>query len=299
MKIAVFGNLTVDEIRSNGQARLVPGGSALYVSAASAFLNARVSLFSSIGQDYPVETLKWLKGQGVDVSGVNRVKGPSTRFRLTYQNGSRKLRILQPGRKTRLDRIRGRWQAVHFGPVYREVEHRLIRSICRQSDFVSLDIQGLIRTSARNGDVRLVPKRLEVLKMCDLVKASQVEARVQTSVKDPLDAAEGLLAQGAKNAIVTTGRRGAILALRNGRRLKIPAYPEIDVVDRTGAGDGFVGSWLPIFLSTGDPVWAASVGSAFASMMLKKHGPFKFRISRPELFRRSAWVYGRVKPLGG
>ena len=299
LKVAVFGNLTLDEILNKSEARVVPGGSALYVSAASAFLTAQVSLFSNIGQDYPVETLKWLRDQGVDVSAVQRVSGPSTRLKLTYRNASRELRILQPGTKIGYSLLTGHWKGAHFGPVCGEVGHRLIRGIRPHSDFVSLDIQGLIRMSTRSGAVRLVPRRLDVLRICDLVKASEEEARAQTSANDPLKAAEALISQGAKNAIVTLGHKGAILALGNGRRFRVPAYPENEVDDPTGAGDSFVGSWLPVFLSTRDSVWAASVGSAFASMVLRRHGLSKFRLSREELFRRSAWVYGRVRTLGG
>ncbi len=299
MKIAVLGNLTVDEIRRNGKSRIAPGGSALYASAASAFFGARVSLFSNIGEDYPAGILERLKRRGVDVSEVKKVRGLSTRFRLTYQDASRKLHLLQPGTRMKPTGVRGKWHAAHIGPVYREVHNRLASRIRAQSDFLSLDLQGFIRTSSNGGLVQLVQKPPAILRMCDLVKASQEEAWIQTGCRNPLEAAGTLLAQGAKAAIVTLGRKGSILALANWRRWKIPAYPEDDVVDTTGSGDGFIGSWLPTFLSTKDPVWASSVASAFSSMMLRGHGLSKFRISRRELFRRSAWVYGKVETVEG
>ncbi len=297
MKAAVFGNLTVDEIEGNGVVRFAPGGSALYVSATSAYFGIDVSVVANIGPDYPRDTLAWLKNKGIDVSAVRSISAPSTRFRLTYRNASRKLRILQPGSGLSVDTVEGHWQAAHLGPVFGEVKHALARLVRRHCRFMSLDIQGLIRAPRGDGSVRLVSRPLDpILRMCDLVKASREEARVLTAKKDPLDQAEALLVRGPKFAMVTLGREGTILATGKGGRFIIPSYPEDEAVDPTGSGDGFVGSWLATFLFTRDPVWAGSVGSAFASMMLRGRGLAKFRLSRWELFRRSAWVYGRVRP---
>jgi len=63
------------------------------------------------------------------------------------------------------------------------------------------------------------------------------------------------------------------------------------VVDRTGAGDIFIGSWLAIFMALKDPFWAGAVASAFASLSIRGFGLSKFRFARRELFRRASWAY--------
>ena len=106
-----------------------------------------------------------------------------------------------------------------------------------------------------------------------------------------------ILQQGPKYLIVTLGERGSVFAERNGKILRIPAYPEKAMVDPTGAGDAMIGGWLSSFLSTKDPLWAVSVGTGLASLLVRSRGLSKFQWSKEELFRRSAWVYLRVKKV--
>ncbi len=296
--MAVFGNPAVDEVYRNGDLVLVPGGSAFYVSAAAAFLGAKVELFGNVGADYPMSILRWLRTHRVSIGSVRHTHGPSTRFRLTYHGWSRSLRVIHSGTRVTPSRFAVRWDAVHVGPVFGEVDNSLVLRARRHSKIVSLDIQGFIRDSTRNGSIRLVKKRLgRVLSSCDVVKASLQEAEVQTRARDPLKAAELLLSYGPRYAIITLAASGSLLAVKGLGNFRVPAYPESRVADPTGAGDGFVAGWVETMVSARDPVWASSVGSALASMMLRHFGTRKFLISRRELFRRSAWVYERVRRI--
>lgn len=295
----MFGNPTLDEIRGDGNVLIVPGGSAVYVSAASAYLGAKVDLVGNVGNDYPREALNQLRKVGVSVDSVRHLNAPSTRFELTYRDSSRRMRILCAGNRLEANSVKGMWQATHIGPVFGEVDSSIVLNLRRHSQFVSLDLQGFVRDSRRDRSVRLVRRRLApVLGASHAIKASLEEARVQTGTKGPLDAAEALLASGPRYVIVTLAGKGAVLAVQRGGRFRIPPYPEKLVVDPTGAGDGFVGAWLFTMVSTRDPVWAASVGAALASLMLRRYSIGKFRLSREELFRRSSWVYGNVKRVG-
>ena len=78
--------------------------------------------------------------------------------------------------------------------------------------------------------------------LCDLVKISEEEAEACTGAADPDEAAERLVRLGAQLACVTLAERG-VLARRGAERLLIPA-PRVEVVDTTGAGDGFVAGLL-------------------------------------------------------
>jgi len=296
VRIAVFGNPTIDEIRHDGDVIVVPGGSSVYVSAASAYLGAKVDLVGNIGSDYPRAALRQLKKAGVNVDSVRHSRASTTKFELTYHNSSRRMRILHAGEHISAESVKGTWHAAHFGPVFGEIDRSVVLQLRHHTKFVSLDLQGFVRDRQRDGSVRLVRSNLApILRVSRAVKASLEEARVQTGKRDPFHAAEALLASGPTYAIVTLARKGAVLAVKQGGRFRIPAYPEKAVVDPTGAGDGFVGAWLSTMLSTQDPVWAASVGAALASLMLRRHGIGKFRLSRRELFQHSSWVYGNVK----
>ena len=296
--LTVIGNLTVDEVCGDRARKLLPGGSAFYVSASAAFFKLAVHVFSRIGPDYPFGALEWLKGRGVDVTGVRTTKAPTTRFALSYRGGSRKLRIVHAGKRLFPSTLKGPWEAVHLGPVFGELTPQVIPWLRRNSGFLSTDLQGFLRYEGRSGFVQLRPARLgSLLSSFDLVKLTSEELRVQTSDKEVSRAAKKLMQNGPRRLMITMGSRGALLTEKGGGLLRVPAYPEPNTVDPTGAGDALVGGWLATFLLTGDSVWAASVGSAIASLVVRRRGPAKFRLSRGELFRRSAWVYARTEWL--
>ncbi len=277
---------------------IVPGGSAFYASGASAYLGARVGILGLVGDDYPKAFLEWLRGQRVSLKWLRRSHRPTTRFRINYVHGSRTLSLLQPGERMTYPWRGSRIHGVHLGPVFNEISESLVRSLRRHCKLLSLDIQGLVRQADSNGPVRTVRRQLrDTLKLCDLVKGSADEVKVQMLSRDPLEAIDRLLSVGPEYAVATLGTKGSLLGIRGRGKFLIPAFPEPHAVDPTGAGDVFVGSWLRTYLWTGDPVWAASVGSGFASLTSRRRGLAKFAVSRTELARRASWVYANVRAL--
>jgi fructokinase len=82
----------------------------------------------------------------------------------------------------------------------------------------------------------------ELVRGAFLVKCNAEEARLLTGERDPEAAAAGLLAGGARHAVITLGAEGALL--RGGRmRLEVPA-PAVRPIDATGAGDALMGVLL-------------------------------------------------------
>ena len=298
MDIVVCGNPTLDELVQNRRIRISPGGSALFASSAARYLGARVGILGNIGEDYPSSVLSWLRHHGLNLSLLKKTKGPSTRFRISYYRGSRRLWLASPGHPIESIWRGSQVQGVHMGPVFNEISQSLVRSLRKNSSFLSLDIQGLVRRVNRFGEVQVLRRNIDpVLKLCDLVKASVDEAGFQTSSGNHRQIMDRILAKGPKYAIVTLGSKGSLLGIRNYRRFLIPAFPVRGIKDPTGAGDVYAGAWLCSYLSTKDPVWAAAVGSAFGSLASQKTGLSKFRFSRKELFRRASWVYNHVDPI--
>ena len=298
MNIAVCGNPTLDELVQKETVRISPGGSALFVSSAADYLGAKVGIIGNIGQDYPSNVLTWLKNHGLKLNLLKKTKGPSTRFRIGYHRGSRRLWLLHAGRSVESTWIGGRVEGLHLGPVFNEISESLVRSLRKKCGFMSLDIQGLVRKVNRSGEVQALRRNLDsVLTMCDLVKASIDEAKSQNSSPDHQVNLDRFLAKGPKYAIITLGAKGSLLGIRNSEKFLIPAFPDKSIKDPTGAGDVYAGAWLTSYLRTKDPVWAASVGSAFGSLASQRTGLSKFRISRRELFCRTSWVYNHVGRL--
>jgi fructokinase len=300
VRIGVYGNLTLDELDQNGKQTVRPGGSALYSSLAAAYLGARVSVQSNIGRDYPKNLLSLLNKRRIDVSGVQRLDGPTTRFGISYNGDSRKLTLIHPGHKLKPSDTPNSLHAIHLGPVFLEVGPDMLNYARRHSRFLSVDVQGLLRAKGPKGFVRLERRRIDpFLSKCDLVKATEDEARVIAPASSIVSTARRLLRKGATYAIITRGRAGSLLVEREGKALQIPSVPEHGIIDLTGAGDIFVGSWLATLLFVEDASWAAAVGAAFASLSVRGIGIAKFRFAREELLRRASWAYKSSRLVEG
>lgn len=296
MDIAVCGNPTIDELVQNGRVRSSPGGSALFTSCAAAYLGSRVGILGNIGEDYPPIILRRLKALHIDTRFLRKSVRPSTRFQITRLDGSRKLRVLEPGDQIQVPQSTGHFQGVHLGPVFDEIRSSLVSRLRETCEFLSADLQGFIRAVSVNGAVRTVPRNLRrLVSQCDMVQASIEEARSQTRSRDPRVILNRFLTMGAQYAIVTMGEIGSWLGSQHDDTCFVPAFSDHSIRDSTGAGDVFAGSWLSTYLSTKDPAWASSVGSAFASLASRKTGLSKFLISRTELFRRAVWIYNHIE----
>ncbi|MHB1838497.1 MAG: ribokinase [Acidobacteriaceae bacterium] len=115
-----------------------------------------------------------------------------------------------------------------------------------------------------------------ILQLCDYLTPNETEARALTGL--PVDrieeaerAADALLAQGARNIVVTLGSRGAFVK-GGGLAEHVLAFQAGPVVETTGAGDAFNGGFA-VGLSEGmDLVQAARFGCAAAGISVTRHG---------------------------
>jgi sugar/nucleoside kinase (ribokinase family) len=270
----------------------------MFASGASAYLGARVGIIGNVGLDYPQSILKSLESLGIDLSKLSRHMGPSTRFKNISSNGTRRLFLLEAGVPVENPGLTRRVDGVHLGPVFQEISDQLVRILRAKAGFMSADLQGFVRIVGRSRRVSVKRKNLaKLLKACDMVQASIEEARPQAPTARQSAMLDWLTNSGPKYSILTLGEKGALIGIRPDQRFKVPAFYDRSVADTTGAGDVFAGAWLSTFLSTRDPIWAASVGSAFASLASQKTGLSKFQLSRKELLRRASWVYNHVRAV--
>ncbi len=298
LRLTVLGNLTIDEIVNQKGVHVAPGGPAYHVSRAAAYLGAKVRLVSNIGRDYPGGMLSSLSRAGVDLRDVERDIGSTTRFKLSYTKGTRRIWLLERGRQLSTVKRIGRPDAIHIGPVFGEAKAEDFKTFRASTNFLSVDVQGLLREGGRGGRVRLVERNLRsLLAICDAVKASEEEARLISHRHDPISAVHQIQHTLSLFILLTRGGKGMVLGVPPDRVYAVPSYPEKNVVDPTGAGDIMMAGWLHTYLSTKDPLWAASVGSAFASLSVRKYGPGKFQVSREELLKRSAFVHRNIRPV--
>ncbi len=131
------------------------------------------------------------------------------------------------------------------------------------------------------------------LKLADLVKISDEETQLLTGEANCEKAAEILIENGAKIAVVTLGKDGAYLRTREGGRY-IDGF-KANAIDATGAGDAFWGGFLFKLSESGkktdeitldDAAEFARFANAVASLCVEKCGAIPAMPSVEEVGKR-------------
>jgi len=295
--LVVVGHFAIDSILSPKIA--VPcdtlGGPPTYVSLAARKLGAKVSVISKVGEDFSDDYIKWLNANGIDLSGLKRVKNaPTTRYVLEYENEKRLLRLQSRAPCIIPEDVSDSLQAkvIHVAPIANELSADVVDKLRTSADTLSLDPQGFVRRFDVDGTVLLKRWRdSHVLEQIDLYKSSLNEIRMVTGLTDLRLAMQKIHDCGVKMVIVTNGIRGSTL-LYEGNVYEIPACKSRVIRDLTGAGDAFMGAFLAEYIRGKDPVWCMCVGSATASFVVEGIGPSVFG-EKEEIYQRASEIYDK------
>ncbi len=239
MGIVCTGSIAFDDVSTGfGSVQNALGGSALYFTA-SASLFSPVILVSVVGNDFPLDAIRFLEERGVSFEALEIVQGGNT-----FKWGARYCDDMN--RRTTLHLEKNIFE--RFSPILNER--------CRNADYFFLgSIDPEIQLSVINQAVsprfigadtiecyiREKPDVFkEVIKKVTMVLINDEEACFFTGEQTPIKAARALLAYGTDYVVVKKGRHGAMLVTRD-ELFVVPAYQLEDVVDPTGAGDSFAG----------------------------------------------------------
>jgi sugar/nucleoside kinase (ribokinase family) len=258
-------------------------------------LDARVSVISKLGNDFPEAYVWWLKQEGIDFSNVYRDEASvTTRFELRYSEDftHRTLRsksIMSPITVEEIARF-PKALAVHISPIAGEITYDVVEKLRGSCEFMSLDPQGLVRRFDGEGNVSvdsLMDKR--ILELVDIFKSSLEEIRAITGLAELDQAVRAIHDYGVRIVIATLGEGGAAVSVE-GTMHNVPAFKPVRLVDPTGAGDVFIGSFMAEYVCGGDCSWCSCVGSAAASLVVEGVGPTSLG-DREEICRRARFLY--------
>ena len=295
--IAVAGHFSIDTI--NLPSRTAPfvilGGAATYTSFAAKRLDATVSVISRVGENFPRAYLWWLNQEGIDVSSVARFPGePTTGFELTYDKdlSQRTLKLKSKGLPLTIDDVPKSFhaKAVHLAPIANEITYEVAEQLKMQAEILSLDPQGLIRNFDEAGNVSEnaeIDNR--IFSLVNIFKSSQNEISVLTGETQLKPAIKAIHDVGVETVIVTLGAKGSVLSVE-GAQYQIEACPSQVLVDPTGAGDVYIGSFLTEYLKQKESLWCAAVGSAAASCVVEGIGSTYFG-NKEEIYRRATILH--------
>jgi sugar/nucleoside kinase (ribokinase family) len=295
--VVPVGHFSIDSIHlPNRKAPVVIlGGSVAYAAISASRLNARVGVVSKVGSDFPEAYKWWLEQEGIDLSGLRKVPDSrTTSFELIYDHDladrTLLLRSVAPPLTTTDLPTSLRSGVIHICPIASEISYDVVETLKHQADILSLDPQGLVRGYGENGEaqrVRLADR--SVLELIDIYKSSLDEIRAVTDVADLDSAIKGLHDCGISIVIVTMGSRGAAVSIQ-GTRYNVPAVEPAKLVDPTGAGDAFIGSFLAEYANDENIMRCACVGAAAASFIVEGVGPTSFG-DKTQVYQRARELY--------
>ncbi len=264
-----------------GKVDKIVGGSATYVAYAAANFIKPIQQISIVGYDFPQEEMDELTKRGVELDGVEIVKGKksffwSGKYHLdmnTRDTLITDLNVLEDFNPVVPDSYQGA-EFLMLGNLMPKLQMSVIDQLTKRPKLIVMDTMNFWMDIALD-DLKAVLKKVDVLMVND------GEARQLSGEFSLVKAAKKILAMGPSFLIIKKGEHGALLFHEN-HVFFAPALPLEEVFDPTGAGDTFAGGFIGYLAKTKDISFenmktAIIVGSAMASFCVEKFGPERMK----------------------
>ena len=258
-------------------ARFTPGGKGANQAVAAARLGASVRMTGCVGDDdFGRQLLAALGEEQVDTGGVRTVTGvPTGLAMISVDPAGENLITVAPGANHEVGA--GEVAAAASSPgdvlvICAEIPVPAIKTALAQASGAGARCV-LNLAPAPPEAAAIVADGVDWL-VVNETEAAAVLGRKVEGLTDAVEAAAGLLAAGARHAVVTAGAHGAALAPSTGAEgasLTIEAFG-VEAVDTVGAGDTFVGA-LAVALAAGVPrAEAVRAAAAAGAAAVTRHG---------------------------
>jgi sugar/nucleoside kinase (ribokinase family) len=294
--ILVVGSVAFDTVQTPaGRADGVLGGSASYFSVAASFF-APVHLLAVVGEDFNPEHAEIFRARGVDTTALSRVPGKTFRWSGVYGEDlnqrttlSTDLNVFEHFRPALPERLR-KVEFLFLANIDPELQTSVLRQMKRPR---------LVACDTMNFWISGKPRELrEMLKEIDILLVNDEEARQIAGDPNIVRAARKILGMGPSSLIVKRGEYGAAM-YGNHSHFAVPAYPLLDPVDPTGAGDSFAGGFVGHLarigtLNEAGVRQALIAGSVMASFCVEDFSLRRFRTLRPEEIRTRQKEFSRM-----
>jgi sugar/nucleoside kinase (ribokinase family) len=289
MGILVVGSVALDSVKTpSGVREEILGGSATYFGIAASYFT-EVSLVAVVGEDFPEAHVSFLLKKGIDLSGLQRKKGKTFRWKGEYGPDLNTRKTLDTQLNVFAD-FSPKLARAHLSPEYLflgNIDPDLQRSVLEQLNrprLVACDTMNYWIQNKRDA-------LLKTLSMVDLLLINDAETLQLAERPGLVQAARRILSWGPKMLVIKRGEYGALL-FNGGSIFSVPAFPLEDVVDPTGAGDSFAGGLMGYLAASGvygDPAMRRAVvfGTAMASFNVTDFGPGRLGdLTYPEIEAR-------------
>jgi len=241
MSIVVVGFLAYDTVETpNGKVEEVLGGGASYFAIAARFFSP-VSVVAVVGSDFKADDMRMFSDRNIDVRGVVKHEGRTTRWHGRYHEDLNKrdtvalsLNVLENFTPELLpDQCRADY--LYLAPNDPALQEHVLDQVLSPKVVVA-DLYDYWIDNTRPGLAKVL-ERIQVL-LC-----SDSEARMLTGEHNLVKAGRAILKMGPPTVLIKRGEYGVLQFSEEGM-FAVPAYPLEEVVDPTGAGDTFAGAMM-------------------------------------------------------
>ena len=242
-KLIIVGTLAFDTIETPfGKVERVLGGSAPFAGLAAKTKDVECAIISIVGGDFPKKYIDIFKDRGIDVSQVQIDKNGKSFFwegkyhanmksRDTLDTQVNVLEKFDPELPKNFKEI----DVLVLGNLDPKVQIKVIEQFYKKPDFTMLDTMNFWMDNS-------LESLKEVIKKVDLICINDEEV-IQLSGCDNLkEGVINILAMGPKYIIMKRGEYGASV-YSSSNKFACKSYPVDNVIDPTGAGDSFAGSF--------------------------------------------------------
>ena len=275
MSLVSVGSVACDTIETpHARKEKIVGGSCTFCALAASYF-VHPGIVAVVGEDFPRETIDFLRKRRIDLRGLKIVPGGKT-FHWQGRYGE------DPNQRTTIctDLNCFRDFRPEIPEAYRAADILLLANIGPDLQEIVLQQVRKPKLTAMDTIVLWIKTELEallrVLKKVDVFFANDEEIRMITGEQNLIKAAQQILKLGPKVLVLKKGEHG-VLVFGMGLQFGVVAYPTETVVDPTGAGDAFAGGFLGYLDKVGKITSleirrAAVYGSVMASLTIEDFG---------------------------
>lgn len=273
MSILVVGSVAFDSVQTPfGERDEMLGGSATHFAIAASFFT-NVSLVAVVGTDFSEKHKDVLRSRNVNLEGLEQVEGETFRWKGVYGYDLNTRETIYTHLnvfadfKPKLPESAALAPFLFLGNISPDLQLEVRKQV--DARLVALDTM--------NYWIEKTPEMLkEVLKVIDILIINDEEARELAREPNLIRATKKILQMGPKRVIVKRGEYGAVMFSQDSY-FAMPAFPQEDVYDPTGAGDTFAGGFMGYLAATNQTDEAAMrramiYGSVMASFNVEAFG---------------------------
>ena len=276
-KLVIVGTCAFDEIESPfGKTGRILGGAATFIGLAASQFDVDPAIVSVVGEDFPQENIDLLKNKGINMDGLEVVKGGKTFFwKGKYHNdlNTRDTLVTELNTlenfKPKVPQAYKDAEIVVLGNLHPLVQLSVLQQMDAQPKLAILDTMNFWMDSALD-DLK------KVIAEVDVITINDEEARQLSGEYSLVTAARKIQEMGPRFVVIKKGEHGALL-FEGEEIFFAPALPLEEVFDPTGAGDTFAGGFAGYLCQSNDLSFdnmkrAVIHGSNLASFCVEKFG---------------------------